>query len=137
MSGEEKVRILVVDDEDDVLNYLATLLEDAGFAVERAKDGAQALAAVRRRPPHLVSLDISMPERSGVRFYRDLKEDPALKSIPVVIVTGITNPWEGPEGQGSFGDFLSKRKQVPPPEGYFEKPVDPEAYLAAVRRLAG
>jgi CheY-like chemotaxis protein len=63
---------------------------------------------------------------TGVKAYRILKEDPTLKRIPVVIVTGISH---------DFKQFISTRPQVPPPEGYLEKPVKPEELLAEVRRL--
>ncbi len=133
----DRKRILVVDDEPDVLTYLGTLLEDAGYEVETARDGAEALERVRARRPDLVSLDITMPEKTGVRFYREMKEDPDLAAVPIVIVTGVTNPWAGPGGEGSFERFISTRRRVPPPEGFFEKPIDREKFLARVAELAG
>ena len=135
MTSTGRKTILVVDDEDDVRNYLSTVLVDAGYEVVTAPDGKKALELVRKSPPALVSLDISMPEMSGVRFYREMREDPALAKIPILIVTGVTNPWRSPAGEGTIGDFLAKRRHLPPPEGYFEKPVDREAYLATVARL--
>ena len=128
-------RILIVDDEDDVITYLKTLLTDAGYRVTEARDGAEAMAEVEKERPDLVSLDITMPEKSGVRFYREMKENPDLAGIPIVIVTGVTNPWSGQGGEGTFEKFLSSRKQVPPPEGFFEKPVDRAEYLAKVAAL--
>jgi CheY-like chemotaxis protein len=78
-----------------------------------------------------------MPEKSGVRFYREMREDPDLAGVPIVIVTGIQNPWASPEGSGTIQDFLSKRKRIPPPDGFFEKPVDRDAYLARVAEIVG
>jgi CheY-like chemotaxis protein len=130
-------KILVVDDEADVRAYLSTVLADAGYDVQTAGNGQEAIDQVRRERPDLVSLDITMPERSGVRFYRDMREDPSLASVPIVIVTGVTNPWAGPDGEGSFEKFISSRKQVPPPDGYFEKPIDPEVFVAKVGELVG
>ena len=69
-----------------------------------------------------------MPEMTGVKAYWLLKEDLALRAIPIVIVTGITH---------DFKQFISSRTQVPPPEGYLEKPVKPEGLLAEVKRLIG
>jgi CheY-like chemotaxis protein len=130
-------KILIVDDEDDIITYLSTLLSDAGYDVEVARDGVEAMAAVRKGPPALVSLDITMPNKSGVRFYREMREDPTLRAIPIVIVTGVTNPWASKAGKGTLQDFLSTRKQVPPPDGYFEKPVKRDAYLAKVAGILG
>ncbi len=74
-----------------------------------------------------------MPEKSGVRFYRELKTDPALSSIPVLIITGVT----GYGGDAdSFEQFLATRKQVPPPEGFIGKPLeDTNALLEKISQL--
>ncbi len=69
-----------------------------------------------------------MPNQSGVKVYRQIKEDDALKTIPVIIITGILH---------EFKQFISTRKQVPPPEGYLEKPVSPAEVLFEVQRLIG
>ncbi|MEW6743567.1 MAG: response regulator [Planctomycetota bacterium] len=130
-------KVLVVDDEQDVLTYLSTLLGDAGYAVEVAKDGQQAIELALRDPPDLVSLDITMPEKTGVKFYREIRDNPATSKIPIVIVTGITNPWASPSGRGGFKDFISSRRQVPPPDGYFEKPIVPAEYLQKIAELIG
>ncbi len=121
-------RILVVDDEDDVVRYFKTLFEDNGYEAITAKDGAEAMEKIRASRPDLVTLDITMPNKSGVRAYRDIKESDELKSIPVLIVTGV---------QPEFRNFISTRSQVPPPEGYLEKPVALGDVLAEVRRLIG
>jgi CheY-like chemotaxis protein len=118
--------ILVVDDEQDIVTFLTTLLEDSGYATITARDGAEALARARADHPDLVTLDITMPSQSGVRAYRDLKGDPALARIPVIIVTGIENEFER---------FISTRRQVPPPDGYVSKPVDKDQLLTLVKRL--
>ncbi len=125
-------KILIVDDEEDVLTYLETLLRDHGYATVCARDGQDAFEKLRRERPDLVTLDISMPERSGVRFYRDLKDDPELAATPVVIVTAVTGFGLDPEG---FRKFISTRKQVSPPEGFIPKPIDHEELLEVVSKL--
>jgi CheY-like chemotaxis protein len=135
MSETPKKRVLVVDDEADVVTYLTALLTDAGYEVGVARNGEEALASVRADPPDLISLDITMPERSGVGFYRKVKEDESLRSIPVVIVTGVTNPMAGSKGEGTFESWISSRRQIPPPDGFFEKPIDKDEYLAKVAEL--
>ncbi len=119
-------KILVVDDEPDVVTYLSAVLRDNGYEAFEAYDGEEALAKIRSDRPDLVTLDITMPEMTGVKAYRTLKEDEKLKAIPVVIVTGVAH---------DFKQFISSRTQVPPPDGYLEKPVTPEALLAEVARL--
>lgn len=119
-------KILVVDDEKDVVFYLSAILEDKGFNVSTAKDGIEAVNAVKSTMPDLVLLDITMPNQSGVKVYRQIKENDALKAIPVIIISGILS---------EFKQFISTRKQVPPPEGYLEKPVSPSDVLCEVQRL--
>ncbi len=124
--AENAKTILVVDDEPDTRTYLTTVLEDNGFATVAAADGNEALKKVEESRPDLIALDISMPEKSGVAVYRTLKQDDGLKSIPVIIITGVSDDFE---------KFISSRRQVPPPEGYISKPVDVEELLGKVNEL--
>lgn len=118
--------ILIIDDEPDVAKYLMRLFEDQGHRALTATDGERGLDLARRHAPDLICLDISMPAPSGVRVYRELRGDPATASIPVVMVTGVPR---------QFKEFISRRRQVPPPDGYIGKPFDPEELLATVSRL--
>ena len=125
MSGEKKT-ILVVDDESDILTFLTTLLQDNGYETVTAGNGEEALESVKKSKPDLVTLDITMPETSGVRFYRNMKESDEWKNIPIVIVTGISSDFE---------KFISTRKQVPSPEGYIAKPIDEKEILELIAKL--
>ncbi len=120
--------VLVVDDDPDALTYLTTLLADNGFSAVSARDGSEALRSIAEHRPDLVTLDITMPEKSGVAVYRAIKEDEHLKQVPVIIVTGVSD---------DFQKFISSRKQVPPPEGYLRKPVDADEFLRLVNSLIG
>ncbi len=120
--------ILVVEDEDDIVRYFKTLFEDNGYRVVTAHDGVEAMERLRAEAPDLVTLDINIPNKSGVRVYREMKEDDAFKRIPVVMVTGTL-----PE----FRKFISTRRQVPPPDGYLEKPVALGDLLHEVERVLG
>jgi Fe-S oxidoreductase/CheY-like chemotaxis protein len=117
-------RILVVDDEPDVVRYLSAFLSDHGFSVSTARDGIEALDKARAERPDLITLDVSMPGKSGVDVFTTLRRDPALRGIPVFIITGVV-------------DFrrLMYYRQVLPPEGYMEKPIDPDVLLMTIRRL--
>ncbi len=125
-------RILIVDDEPDVVSYLEMLLQDNGYDTLTAEDGAQGLDLARKEKPDLVTLDISMPKASGTRFYKAIRSEPDLASIPVVIVTGVT----GHGGDAyAYERFIGRRTLVPPPDGYFPKPIDRDEFLAALRKL--
>ena len=125
MSGDKKT-ILVIDDEPDIRDFISTLLEDNGYATMTAVDGGEALDRVKEHRPDLITLDITMPEKSGVRFYRDMKESDEWRDIPIIIITGIA---------GDFEKFISTRKQVPPPEAYVGKPINPKEILELVKKL--
>jgi CheY-like chemotaxis protein len=119
-------RILIVDDEEDIRTYLSTLLGDQGYQTIQAADGEAAKQILLTELPDLITLDISMPEKSGVRFFREIKMDERWKHIPVIIVTGVSE---------DFRNFISSRHQIPPPEGFVPKPISPEEILTLVHRL--
>jgi len=118
--------ILVVEDEPDQIAYLDTLFKDQGFAVITATNGREGFERAKSNHPDLITLDISMPEESGVRMFRDLQVDPVTSNIPVIIITGITH---------DFKRFIETRKQVRPPQGYFDKPLEREKLLAKINEL--
>jgi len=122
-------KILIVDDEEDIREYLTTLFKDNGFDTITANDGQEALAAMKKEKPDLVTLDIIMPRESGVRFYREVKEDDELKNTPIIIITALTGWGYDPDG---FHKFIKSRKKVPAPEGFLAKPVDREELLKLV-----
>ena len=115
-----------MDDDPDAREFLTTVLHDNGFSTTEAEDGIEALKRIEESRPHLVALDITMPEKSGVAVYRKLREDDDLKGIPVIIITGISDQFE---------KFISTRRHVPPPDGYISKPVDHEQFITMVREL--
>ena len=127
-------KVLVLDDEPDVVTYLETLLRDNGFAVISAGDGKEGMEKLRAERPDLVCLDITMPVESGIRFYRDLRCDPEFGRTPVIVVTAVTGYGADP---APFKQFLGTRRQFPPPEGFFSKPIDRDQFLAAVKNVLG
>ena len=122
----DKKTVLIIDDEPDTVTYFSSLLEDNGYVTTTARNGAEAIERVKEARPDLITLDITMPETSGVRCYRDLRETEAWQTIPVIIITGVS---------GDFRTFISSRKHVPPPDGYLGKPVDATELLELVRKL--
>jgi CheY-like chemotaxis protein len=128
MTQSAAKRILIVDDEPDVVAYLSTLLEDNGFGVVTAENGKSGMEMAKAEHPALILLDISMPEESGVRMFRNLQEDAGTSDIPVIIVTGISH---------DFKRFIETRKHVHPPAGYFDKPPDRDELLAKISEVLG
>ena len=82
-------RILVVDDEVDVIEFLKNLLEDNGYGVRTALDGVAAMEQVKQSRPDLILLDLQMPEETGTGFYRKLRSRKGLRDIPVIVISGL------------------------------------------------
>jgi two-component system cell cycle response regulator len=117
-------KILVVDDEPDMVVYLSTFLSDEGFDVTTAYDGPHALDLAKAERPDLITLDITMPGMSGIEVLTALRRDPDLTGIPVIIITGVTGFRE-----------LTDHRGVRHPEEFLSKPVDLAALTVALDRL--
>jgi Fe-S oxidoreductase/CheY-like chemotaxis protein len=122
-SSLEGYRILVADDEPDFVTFVSTVLQDNGASVIEASDGNRAFDLAKSEKPDLITLDISMPGKSGIEVFELLRKTPETKNIPVCIITGK------PEMRRLIYD-----RPVPPPEGYLNKPVDEETILFNVRK---
>ena len=123
-AGFEGYRILVIDDEPDFVTFVSAVLEDNGATVFKAYNGDEAIELARKEKPHLMTLDISMPGKSGDEVFEEMRNDPELKSIPVCVITGQ------PELRKLIYD-----RPVPPPEGYLNKPADEETLLLNIRKI--
>ena len=126
-------KILVIDDEPDMVTFLATLLEDNGYDVITAVDGEEGLQKIKSEKPDLVSLDLLMPNKTGIKMFRELRKDSEIGHIPVVMVTGF-----GKDDVPSM-DFKKwiQERSIRSPEAYIEKPVDAEVLLTAIRKAIG
>ena len=82
------VRVLVVEDDPSVRGLLQTLLSAEGYEVATASDGLAGLVKATSSPPALVLLDLMMPDLGGVRVLEEMRDDPDLADIPVIVVTG-------------------------------------------------
>lgn len=135
-------KILIVDDEPDHITFVSAVLEENGYASIGAKDGVEGLELVRKERPDLVLLDLMMPRKSGITMFQELRKDPSLSNIPVVVVTGVS------EVTGvDFRNFMYKQPlrdekkfvettgltQYTIPDGYIEKPIDPDELIKAIK----
>jgi len=129
IQGAGIVSALVVEDEPDYAGLIAEVLEDDGYAVTMASDGIEALEKVRVQRPDVITLDIQMPRKGGIEFYRELKSDPEFNEIPVVVVTGITK--DDPDMTTFVRTFLEV-EHLPMPDAYLEKPVGNDQLLSVI-----
>lgn len=130
MTQPAEKTVLVVDDEKGVRLFLQTALKKAGFKVETAADGLEALDKVKASPPDVISLDLVMPKKSGAKFLHEIRKDKKLQHIPVVLVTAHAKDYLGKE---DFDDIMSGQT-VQAAETYLEKPVKAETYVSTIKR---
>ncbi len=127
MIENEQKTVLVVDDEEEVVQFLSMALEDGGFRVETASSGVEALEKLENVTPDLISLDVVMPKGSGVKFVREMKKKREWAHIPVLVVTG--------HARDDLGRADLEELTMSGPGVYLEKPVKPKEYINAVRRI--
>ncbi|MGB5750939.1 MAG: response regulator [Desulfobacterales bacterium] len=123
--------VLVVDDDPDVRLFSVTVLEEHGYTPLEAANGEEGLKMIKENKPDLIILDVLMPRQSGIRLYRELKTDKSLKNIQVIILSGIAKK-TFLRSQKALTEFGGK--EVPEPETYLEKPVEPEVLAAAIEK---
>jgi len=85
-----KKKILVVDDDPNVVDYLVSLFEDNGYRTFSAGDAAEGLKLAKKEVPDLITLDLELPGEWGPRFYRKMSLENNLKNIPVIVISGMT-----------------------------------------------
>ncbi|MGE4552285.1 MAG: response regulator, partial [Desulfovibrionaceae bacterium] len=83
-------KIMIVDDDPHIVDYLKALFEDNGYQTCTANDGEQALHVMEAERPDLVTLDLEMPNEWGPRFYRKFSQRDALKETPVIVISGLS-----------------------------------------------
>ena len=84
-----KKKILVIDDDVIIRDYLVSIFKDNGYDVYAAGDAEQGLELARKHKPDLITLDIELPGEWGPRFFYKLTKDQALKKIPVIVISGL------------------------------------------------
>jgi CheY-like chemotaxis protein len=122
---------LVIDDEPDITAYIGMVLSDNGWAVRTANSAADGLELARQQAPDVILLDVMMPEKGGLSTLVALRKDPNLKSVPVVLVTGIQDTLTQ-----DFEAYLGRIKNYHP-DAYMEKPVEPKKLLSLLDKVLG
>ena len=123
----DKKKVLVVEDEVDVRTYISTLFQDQGYGILTAENGKEGFELAKKEKPDLITLDIAMPSQSGMRTFRMFKDSEELKSIPVIIITGMGE---------DVSSFINRLKGFSSkPEGFMGKPIDEEKLIKMVSDL--
>ena len=119
-------KILIIDDEPDIVMYLKVLLENNGYSVVTASNGLEGMDLARTERPDLVCLDIMMPRKTGVALYQEIKTDPKLKKLPCIIISAYESAYSF---KGQAFRRLVQDKGIPEPLRFFEKPIDANIFL--------
>ena len=119
-------KILIVDDEPDIVAYLTLVLDDHGYDVISATDGDEGLELARTENPGLLCIDIMMPRKTGVALYQEIKTDPALKHLQCIIISAYESAYSF---KGEAFRRLVKDTTIPEPLRFFEKPLDVPVFL--------
>jgi two-component system, cell cycle response regulator DivK len=114
-------RILVVEDQEDNRRILRDLLTNAGFEIVQAENGREALTAAARERPDLILMDLQLPLLDGYEATRRIKADPALRAIPIIVVTSYALSGDETKARAAGCD------------AYVTKPYSPRALLAKIR----
>lgn len=89
-----KAKILCIEDDPDMIDYVQLILGKAGYEVVGANGGAEGLEAMRREPPDLILLDLMMPEMDGAEVLLHKKDDETIRDIPVIALTALDSPFD-------------------------------------------
>jgi CheY-like chemotaxis protein len=125
-----KKRILVVDDDVQHVDTVKTLLESVGYQVSFAYRPEKAIEMAKANPPDLILLDVMFagpPGLDGIETSRKLQEDPELKDIPVIILSGVRKVLDLPFKLGPDDDWM-------PVQAFLEKPIRPDKLLSEIGR---
>jgi len=126
--GMDKKYILVVDDDPDLVETLAMMLESKGCEVGRAYDGIEGEESIKERRPDLVILDIMMPRKDGYVLCGELKADEKTRDIPIVLLTAVGEAV--PTTSYTHADGMSTEA-----DDYIAKPIDTEGLWEVVSAL--
>jgi CheY-like chemotaxis protein len=140
-------KVLIVDDEPENIRYLTFILEENGFPyIRNASNGEEGMEILRKFFPGLVVLDIRMPRKSGIHLFNEMKRDWKFRNIPVIFLTGESEYLKHLDALRSFHEGRESETEKPAdeiltrfvdvrPEAFLEKPIDPEAFMEAVRKV--
>ena len=124
---EKRVKILLVDDDEDFVEATKAILETRLYEVVVASNGDEGLRKAREEKPDLILLDVIMPVKNGFTAAEQLKKDPELSKIPTLMLTAFA-------AKGAQSSIPVSRGFNLETEDYIDKPVSPEELLARVER---
>lgn len=123
-------RVLIVDDDPDIVAYVTSFLEDHGYQTRSAGDAGAALRVLEDFRPDAILVDVLMPGKSGLDLLVTVRQDPRWQNIPLVVVTGMDQIL-----QDDCQSYLLSHYGVSGPEAVLGKPIDPKTLLAVLAHV--
>lgn len=127
-SMERQPKLLVVDDDPDILDAITTILGTQPYAIDTARDGVECVDKVRQDIPDLIILDLLMPKKDGFAVVRELRENPKYAKIPILILTSVREDASRRRYELETGLAMDV-------QDYVEKPISPMDLLDRVKKL--
>lgn len=127
-SMEKQPKLLVVDDDPDILDAITTILGTQPYAIDTARDGVECVDKVRQDIPDLIILDLLMPKKDGFAVVRELRENPKYAKIPILILTSVREDASRRRYELETGLAMDV-------QDYVEKPISPMDLLDRVKKL--
>jgi len=125
-------RIMIIDDEPDVVDYLCIFLEESGYEVQSTTETDRVEDKIEQFQPELLLIDIMMPRKNGLALYRDLRKDSRFESIPVLFISAFSRHKDFP---GKQLENILAESGISQPEGYIEKPIDRPVLLETITSI--
>jgi DNA-binding response OmpR family regulator len=122
----EQMRVVCIEDEPEMIDLVRLILGRKGFNVIGADGGVEGLETVKREKPDIILLDLMMPDMDGWEVYQQIKADPELRDIPVVVVTAKAQSIDK-----VLGLHIAKV------DDYITKPFGPQELLESVEKILG
>jgi len=129
----EKKKILVIDDDVQLVDTVRTLLESVGYQVSSAYQSEKGVALAKEIQPDLILLDVMFagpPGPNGIETSRQLHQDPVLKDVPVIVLSGVKRVLDMPVKLAPDEDYM-------PVKAFLEKPFKPDQLLAEIEKILG
>lgn len=123
MSNNNEYKILLVDDEPDILEFLSYNLKKEGYSVFTANNGKEAVTVAKKETPHLIILDVMMPDMDGIETCREIRDIPGLKDVMIAFLTARSEDYSQIAGFDVGAD------------DYINKPIKPRVLISRIKAL--
>ena len=119
--ADDRPRVFIVDDDEDQVNVLSSRLEKQGFHTHFCLQGQNAVRRIKHETPHVIIMDLRLPDADGLDLCGQLSDDPQTAGIPIIVVSGAELPNAVRQARAAGGSY------------YVRKPYDPNALLLLIR----